>query len=79
MSEMTKPEHDHGRHSGSLARAVGAEHASTPGHAELRDPVCGMTVAADTPHRSMHAGQTVRFCSAGCKAKFDANPAQYAK
>jgi uncharacterized membrane protein YraQ (UPF0718 family)/YHS domain-containing protein len=36
-----------------------------------RDPVCGMTVARSTAHRSEREGRTVFFCSAGCKAKFD--------
>jgi uncharacterized protein len=43
-----------------------------------RDPVCGMTVdRAKTPHRSEHKGRTVYFCSAGCKASFDAAPERY--
>jgi len=41
------------------------------------DPVCGMTPKADTPHRLMHEGAEVVFCSAGCKSKFEANPATY--
>jgi Cu+-exporting ATPase len=45
-----------------------------------KDVVCGMQVdpekAAGT---SQHAGKTYYFCSNACKAKFDANPAQYAK
>ncbi len=57
--------HDHKGHAGA---------DSTP-----RDPVCGMTPKPDTPHRLMHAGQEVLFCSAGCKAKFEADPAKYAK
>jgi Cu+-exporting ATPase len=44
-----------------------------------RDPVCGMTPKPDTLHRLMHAGEEVLFCSAGCKAKFEADPAKYAK
>ena len=43
------------------------------------DPVCGMTVKADSPHRASHAGRDYRFCSAGCRAKFTANPAAYLK
>ncbi len=43
-----------------------------------RDPVCGMAVAADTPHQRTHAGRTWRFCSARCAARFDADPARYA-
>jgi Cu+-exporting ATPase len=36
-----------------------------------------MRVAADSPHRSRHAGQDYHFCSDGCRQKFDANPASY--
>jgi len=45
--------------------------------APLKDPVCGMTVTPATPHRVMHEGHDVVFCSARCKDKFVANPAQY--
>ncbi|AGG88564.1 heavy metal translocating P-type ATPase [Rhodanobacter denitrificans] len=42
------------------------------------DPVCGMTVdPAMAKHLSTLDGQTFHFCSAGCKAKFDASPATY--
>ncbi|MBY0565492.1 MAG: YHS domain-containing protein [Hyphomonadaceae bacterium] len=43
----------------------------------VRDPVCGMTPTPDTPHRLLYDGDEVLFCSAGCKAKFAANPARY--
>ena len=44
-----------------------------------RDPVCGMTVdRSKTPYRSEYLGRTVYFCSAGCKASFDADPSRYA-
>lgn len=43
-----------------------------------RDPVCGMDVEADTPHRATHEAEEFLFCSAGCKGKFVANPAKYA-
>ena len=42
-----------------------------------RDPVCGMTVRSDTAHRTVHEGKGVLFCSAGCKARFEADPARY--
>src|SRR5256885_12290328 len=29
-------------------------------------------------HRSTHLGNTYLFCSTGCKAKFDTDPARYA-
>jgi len=41
------------------------------------DPVCGMTVNPDTPHRIDHAGTSYVFCSAGCAAEFRQNPARY--
>ena len=43
----------------------------------LKDPVCGMTVTEQASHVLQHAGKPVYFCSAGCKAKFSANPASY--
>jgi Cu+-exporting ATPase len=48
------------------------------GAGRVLDPVCGMTVdPASAKHRSEHAGKSYFFCSAGCKAKFDAEPAKY--
>lgn len=43
----------------------------------LKDPVCGMNVAEQSPNVLQHEGKPVYFCSAGCKAKFEANPAKY--
>jgi Cu+-exporting ATPase len=43
----------------------------------LRDPVCGMTPDADTPHRHEHDGRTWRFCSERCLQRFQADPEQY--
>ncbi len=43
----------------------------------LTDPVCGMTVTVDSPHVLQYEGKSVYFCSAGCKAKFVANPLKY--
>ncbi|MCG2842115.1 heavy metal translocating P-type ATPase [Sandaracinobacter sp. RS1-74] len=44
----------------------------------VKDPVCGMTVdPAKSPHHAAHAGQDYHFCSAGCRTKFLADPAQY--
>jgi P-type Cu+ transporter len=44
----------------------------------MNDPVCGMTVdPAKSSHQADHAGETVHFCSAGCKAKFIADPERY--
>jgi len=45
-----------------------------------KDPICGMTV---DPKRaagsSSFGGRTYYFCSSGCKATFDKNPAKFAK
>ena len=36
-----------------------------------------MTVKPDSPHQATHDGVDYRFCSAGCRAKFVADPAKY--
>ena len=44
---------------------------------DLKDPVCGMTVTAQSGHMLTHEGRTFYFCSAKCQGKFAANPLQY--
>lgn len=45
---------------------------------QVKDPVCGMTVdPAATPHHAHYGDQDHHFCSAGCRAKFAADPARY--
>ena len=45
-----------------------------------KDVVCGMQVdPAKAAGRSEFNGKTYYFCSKHCKAKFDANPAQFVK
>ncbi len=45
----------------------------------LLDPVCGMKVdPASTTHHSHWRDGAYHFCSASCKAKFDADPKRYA-
>jgi len=44
---------------------------------DLRDPVCGMTVAAESPHTVVHQSVLYRFCSARCAARFRAEPARF--
>jgi Cu2+-exporting ATPase len=41
------------------------------------DPVCGMTVTPDAAKSLDHQGTRYYFCSAGCLAKFKADPARY--
>jgi Cu+-exporting ATPase len=44
------------------------------------DVVCGMQIEpAKAAGTSQYKGKTYYFCSTSCKAKFDANPAQYVK
>src|SRR5580765_1819414 len=58
-----------------------AHHHGHAGHRAgggARDPVCGMTVDPHTAkHRHTHEGRPYYFCSAGCLAKFKADPAKY--
>jgi Cu+-exporting ATPase len=69
---------------------VGTAHACCGGHADpthppaaaagqlVKDPVCGMSVHPHTAkHHAEHGGQPYYFCSAGCLAKFQADPARY--
>jgi xanthine dehydrogenase accessory factor len=56
-----------------LARIVAVRRsASARPPASAVDPVCGMTVAvtADTPSLT-HGGETIYFCCAGCRTKFE--------
>ena len=41
------------------------------------DPVCGMSVKTDSPHRHLYGGRTYHFCSAPCREKFAAEPQRY--
>jgi xanthine dehydrogenase accessory factor len=46
--------------------------------AESVDPVCGMTVAlGPATEQIVHEGVTVAFCSAHCRARFEAEPDRY--
>ena len=45
---------------------------------KVKDPVCGMMVDPHTTeHKAEHAGRPYYFCSAGCRAKFLAEPERY--
>jgi len=57
-------------HGGSKAAAEAAPLA-------LKDPVCGMKVTPASKHAHEHEGTPLYFCSAGCKAKFIADPAKF--
>ncbi|MBW8854149.1 MAG: HAD-IC family P-type ATPase, partial [Bradyrhizobium sp.] len=62
--------HAHHAHGMQLAPADAAT--------RVKDPVCGMDVDPHaTPHRHELGGRTYYFCSAGCRAKFAADPDRY--
>jgi heavy metal translocating P-type ATPase len=71
---------EHGKHS-CYGQSHSSDAAGRPNPAQQvlqRDPVCGMTVdPATAKHTSQQTGQTVYFCSAGCKTKFEADPSRY--
>jgi len=66
---MLDTNHRHGAH--------GAYHHAPDSASTDRDPVCGMAVAADSPHAVEHDGRSYRFCSVKCLDKFAADPARY--
>ena len=70
------------RRSGAYPASAAREgQESDPGPAALQaiDPICNMTVEiATAQYSSDYHEQRVYFCGAGCKQKFDDNPAQYA-
>ena len=58
--------------SGGSATATTGELGKVAG--QLKDPVCGMTVTAESTNKLAHEGKPYYFCSAGCLAKFAAHP-----
>ncbi len=46
---------------------------------KVKDPVCGMEVdPKQAAARAEYQGKTYYFCSPGCKAAFEKDPAKYA-
>ncbi len=72
---MDTSAHHHGTHASKTC--CGQKAAKTPDGMAI-DPVCGMTVDPHTAkHRAEFGGRPYYFCSAGCKAKFEADPDKY--
>lgn len=70
---MSSP--NHSMHAPSAHSSANGPTAADGG---VTDPVCGMRVdPSKTAHRTDHNGGTYYFCSAGCRAKFLADPAKY--
>jgi Cu+-exporting ATPase len=74
-------QHKHSRNDDAHAIKPAAPAASDDGKAStatVKDPVCGMDVdPARAKHTLEHDGKAFFFCSAGCVAKFRADPARY--
>jgi Cu+-exporting ATPase len=70
---MSTHEHAESSHAGPPGQSCD-EHS---GPDALKDPVCGMTVSAASPHRFEHDGQSYFLCSAKCRAKFAADAAKH--
>ncbi len=72
-----------GAHHHPASGCCGGEHTAAAGKNAIRphtvkDPVCGMDVDPHTTkHHAAHGGATYYFCSAGCRAKFEAAPQKY--
>lgn len=81
---MTTPT-DHQKNSFSAGQhehrpSMGHQHnpSAIPRDGDVHDPVCGMSVDPHTAQfRMLHGGRPYYFCSAGCKAKFEATPEKY--
>ena len=69
--------HAHAGHEGHAHAHPHHDPKPSTGAAALKDPVCGMTVTEQSPHRTQHEGTPYYFCSAKCLAKFSAEPARY--
>ncbi len=69
-----------GKAGDAAASPAGAAGAGTAAPAEAVDPVCGMTVTAGPSGRPLtHEGISYFFCCAGCRQRFEADPAAYPK
>ena len=72
---------EHGRGpAAESARQAGLEGAQPAGRAALViDPVCGMTVSADSSRPLRYEGTDYYFCCAGCRQAFEQDPDAYLK
>lgn len=64
--------HDHAGHPHSSQAPM-----PTGGAAELKDPVCGMTVTTASAHQQDYEGRRFYFCSPKCLDKFKLEPSRY--
>ena len=69
------PSHDH--HAGHDAVPQYAPAPMPPTGQVDKDPVCGMTVSAQSPYAAEYEGKLHHFCSDKCERKFTAGPERY--
>ena len=71
--------HDHAGHEHMDHERSGLDQAAAAAD-KVKDPVCGMSVDPHTAkHHADYQGKPYYFCSAGCQAKFAADPTKYVK
>lgn len=72
--------HMMGGHHGGHERHGDHDPAPPATAGEIKDPVCGMTIASPSAAAAaaVHQGRTYYFCSASCRDKFEQAPDQYA-
>src|SRR5690242_18572247 len=75
---MTDHPNEGHHHIASCCARGHAPAAPVSAEGKVKDPVCGMLVdPATAQHRAEHEGRAYHFCSAGCRAKFLADPERY--
>ena len=61
--------HGHGGHGGHTGSGIP--------EGSMKDPVCGMEVAASEGYAKMYQGRRYRFCSRQCLDQFELDPQRY--
>ena len=67
--------HHHERDGDRRLGSTGSVPVSEP--AQVRDPVCGMTIERATAKTCAHRGTIYYFCSDQCRSKFEAAPESF--
>ena len=60
-----------------ILRRVEGDWMQETSEGAVLDPVCGMTVKAESPHELVHDGVLYRFCAARCAERFRADPSRF--
>lgn len=62
---------------GAAMQGTATETHGTAMRFDFRDPVCGMRVSEDAPHRKRIGDVEYRFCSSRCLERFATNPSVF--